>query len=122
MVRKVIVTVSLISGVVLLLLGATWKYWHSPKSVWTKEEAHEYSEAARLLKLSATSRRVRGDVETDPKLAAAQARYDAIQAKLDRAIAFHDYAGVGMAALGAAITAVATWLLWLRSKSAANPN
>jgi hypothetical protein len=110
--RQIVTVLSLIVGIVLLLLGATWKYWHSPQMLWSKEQATEYTDAWQALKVAATSGQRRADPATDPKLAAAQARYDTIKAKLDRAIAFNDYTGTTLATVGTIFIAICTWLLW----------
>src|SRR5947209_10915809 len=94
MVRRVTVFISLTAGVALIILGATWKYWHSPQILWSAEQATEYTDAWRALKVAATSGVRRPDPSTDPKLAAAQARFDAINTKLEHAKALNSYAGL----------------------------
>jgi hypothetical protein len=116
-VRQVGAVVLLIVGVAVVALGATWKYWHSPQSLWSREQANEYTEAWRTLKIAATSGVRPGDPKTDPKLAAAQARFDAIKAKLDSAIAVHEHTGMVLTAAGAAIVIAGAWLLWSRARS-----
>jgi hypothetical protein len=120
--RQIAVALTLIIGIALVAFGATWKLWHRPQMLWSKEQAAEYNDAWRALKVAATSGLRRADPTTDPKLAAAQARYDSIKAELDRAIAYNDYTGTLMAAVGAVVTAIGGWLLWSRSQSASSAN
>jgi hypothetical protein len=115
--RQIAILLSLVIGIALVALGATWKLWHSPQMLWSKEQATEYSDAWRALKVAATSGLRRADPATDPKLAAAQARYDSIKSKLDRAVAYNDYTGTMIAAVGAVMTVVFGWLLWTRGQS-----
>jgi hypothetical protein len=94
--RQIAVILLFTSGVALLLIGATWKHWHPPQSVWSKEQAAEYAEAWRALKVSATSGIRPGDPNSNPKLAAAQARFDAIKSQLDHARTLNDYTGTAL--------------------------
>jgi hypothetical protein len=105
--RQIAILLSLVIGIALVALGATWKLWHSPQMLWSKEQATEYSDAWRALKVAATSGLRRAD----------QARYDSIKSKLDRAVAYNDYTGTMIAAVGAVMTVVFGWLLWTRGQS-----
>ncbi len=109
--RKVIAVVVLVAGVTLTILGITWKHWRSPQMLWTRQQAIEYTDAWRALKVTATSGLQPGDPKNDPKLAAAKARYDAIKSKLDQAIAVDDHSGTVLIAVGVATTAIGAWLL-----------
>jgi hypothetical protein len=111
MTRKVLVVTALLAGLVLIVLGATWKYWHSPQSLWSKEQATEHSAAWRNLKITATSGVRRGDAATDPKLAAAQARFDKINSELEHAKTMHSYAGLIFIAVGIIVVAISAWTL-----------
>src|SRR5262245_48345916 len=111
-VRRIAVVLSLIVGLILVVLGATWKYWHTPKMLWSSEQANEYTAAWHDLKVAATSGVRAVDSAHDPKLGAAQARFDAIKAQLDRARAMNDYTGTILIAVGAVIIAIAAWVLW----------
>jgi hypothetical protein len=114
--KQIVIIVLLIVGVVLLLLGATWKHWHSPQMMWSKEQATEYTSAWLALKGAATSG-LRGADPKDPKFIAAQERYNAIKTKLDRAIAFNDNTGTALVAVGAVIIVICGWLLWSQRQS-----
>jgi len=94
--RQIAAVLLLTIGVVLLLLGVTWKHWHSPTSFWSKEQAAEYTDAWRALKATATSGMRAGDPNSNPKLAAAQARFDAIKSKLEHARTLNDYSGTAL--------------------------
>src|SRR4051794_30312636 len=94
--RKIAVILLLTFGVILLALGLTWKHWHSPQNFWSKEQATEYTDAWRALKVVATSGQRAGDPNSNPKLAAAQARFDAIKSKLDHARTMNDYSGTAL--------------------------
>jgi hypothetical protein len=94
--RQIAVTLLLTIGAVLLLVGATWKYWHSPQSFWSRQQAAEYTEAYRALKVAATSGVRPGDPDSSPKLATAQARFAAIKSELDHARTLNDYTGTAL--------------------------
>jgi hypothetical protein len=115
-----IATILLFSvGVVLLVLGVTWSRWHSPQTFWSKEQAAEYTSAWRDLKAAATGRgRVPGQ-QSDPKLAAAQARFDAIKTELDRARTLNDYTGAALIITGVGLI-VAGGLLYRSSNKTAD--
>jgi hypothetical protein len=94
--RQIAVILLSAMGIILLVLGVTWKQWHSPQTLWSKEQAAEYTDAWRALKAAATSGIRAGDPNSDPKLAAAQARFDAIKAKLDHARTLNDHTGTAL--------------------------
>src|SRR3954453_14666235 len=94
--RQIAVILLLTAGVGLLLLGLTWKHWQPPQSLWSKEQATEYTEAWRALKVVATSGLRPGDPNSNPKLAAAQERFAAIKSKLEHARTLNDYTGTGL--------------------------
>jgi hypothetical protein len=98
--RQITAILLLATGAVLLVLGVTWNHWHSPQTFWSKEEATEYTDAWRALKAAATSGIRAADPKSDPKLAAAQARFDTIKAKLDHARTLNDHAGTVLTAVG----------------------
>jgi hypothetical protein len=102
-------------GVVLLLLGVTWKHWYPPQSIWSKEQAAEYTDAWRALMAVATSGVRAGDPDSNPKLAAAQSRFDAIKTKLDHARTLNDYTGTAL--IVTAITLIAAAGLVYRSNT-----
>jgi hypothetical protein len=87
-------------GVVLLVLGVTWTRWHSPQTFWSNEQATEYTSAWRELKAAATSKTRLPDAKSDPKLAAAQARFDAIKTQLDHARTLNDHTGTALIVTG----------------------
>lgn len=116
--RRTATVFSLIVGVIVMLLGATWKYWHSPETLWSPEQAKEYTTAWRDLKAAATSGVRVPDPAHDPKLVAAQARFDAIKIQLDHARAMNDYTGPAMIAAGAVIIAISARLLLSETSSA----
>jgi hypothetical protein len=103
--RQIAVILFSIIGIVVVLLGMTWKHWHSPQNSWSKEQAAEYTDAWRALKIVATSGVRPGDPKSNPKLAAAQARFDTIKSKLDHARTFNDHAGAVLIIIGAAVLA-----------------
>jgi hypothetical protein len=106
-------------GTALLVLGATWARWHSPQTFWSKAQAAEYTSAWRELKAAATGRgRVPGQ-QSDPKLAAAQARFDAIKTELDHARTLNDYTGTALIVTGIGLI-VAGGLLYRSSNKAAD--
>lgn len=117
MARRVIVFLLSLSGTALLVLGATWSHWHSPQMLWSREQANEYTDAWRALKAAATSGLRPADPKTDPKLAAAQARFDAISAKLQRARAYNDYTATVLCVFGVALALAGGWFHWSRDRS-----
>jgi len=108
--RQIALVLSLILGITLITMGATWKYWHTPKMLWSKEQATEYNDAWRALKVAATSGQRRPDPAKDPKLAAAQARYDAIKSNLDHARTMNDYTGTALVLVGLTLTGFGVFL------------
>jgi hypothetical protein len=114
--RQVAAVVLLVVGVFFIGLGSTWKFWYSPKTLWTRNDATEYTDAYRAMKFAAMSGRKPAE-PNDPKFAAAKARYDASKAKLDRAIAISDYAGTVLLAVGLVVTSVGAWLFSTRERS-----
>ena len=94
--RQIAVILLSAIGILLLVLGMTWKQWHSPQTFWSKEQAAEYTDAWRALKVAATSGVRAADPNSDPKLAAAQARFDAIKTRLDHARTFNDHTGTAL--------------------------
>src|SRR3954465_7424252 len=111
--RSIVIVLLLTVGVIFLLLGATWKHWHPPQSVWSKEQAAEYTNAWHELKMAATSGVRPGDPNSNPKLAAAQARFDSIKTQLEHARTINDYTGTAL--IGAAIGLIASSALIYRS-------
>jgi hypothetical protein len=107
------------SGLVILLLGATWARWHSPQSFWSKEQAAEYTSAWRELKAAATSKTRLPDAASDPTLSAAQARFDAIKTKLDHARTLNDHTGTALIVTGVGLI-VAGGLLYRSSNKTAD--
>jgi hypothetical protein len=101
-------------GITLVLLGVTWRYWHSPQSYWSKEQAAEYTDAWRALKVVATSGIRPGDPKSNPKLAAAQDRFDAIKSKLDHARTRNEYAGTALTVAGIIVLAGTIFFLGFR--------
>jgi hypothetical protein len=121
MLRQSFVVALLVAGIALVLLGATWSYWHTPQMLWSPEQAKEYNEAWRALKATATGGVRRGDPNTDPKLAAAQARFDAIDKKLELAKAANSRCGLILVAAGALLIAVSIWLYSSRTPAKPSP-
>jgi hypothetical protein len=105
-------------GIVLLVLGVTWGRWHSPQTFWSKEQAAEYTSAWRELKAAATSKTRIPDAKSDPKLAAAQARFDAIKTKLDHARTLNDHTGTALIVAGIGLILAAGLLYRSNNKTA----
>lgn len=108
--RRVILIILSLVGVALFGLGATWTFWHSPHLFWTPQQATEHAEAWRALKIASTSGMRRADPKADPKLAAAQERYDKSSAQLARATTLNQSGGSAMVVAGVILIAIAAWL------------
>jgi hypothetical protein len=117
--KQIVGVVGLISGIGLFILGATWTYWRSPQHLWTRQQANEYTDAWRALKIAATGGIRPADPGNNVKLAEAQARFDAIKAKLDRATVIHEHTGTALVGVGAVIAAACVWYLVTRNRSEA---
>jgi hypothetical protein len=112
MLRKTFLLIGLLVGVVLVGLGATWRYWISPQTFWTAEQAKEYTDAWIALKSAATSGVRRADPKSDQNVAAAQARFDKSQAALDKAVGLRDHAGTYLSVAGCCLVIACAWMLW----------
>jgi hypothetical protein len=102
-------------GAVLLAAGIGAKRFFPPQSYWSDEKAHEYVAASTSLKTIATGSIRVPSPASNPSLAAAQERFDRIQAELDRAVARRNYTTVALEAGGAVLSAVGV-ALFLRGK------
>jgi hypothetical protein len=101
-------------GAALIVVGVGATSFFSPQSYWSDEKAQDYLDASTALKVAATSSIRRPSPDSDPELAAAQARFNELQAELDRAIARKNYTGVALGAGGATLAAVGVVVLILR--------
>jgi hypothetical protein len=117
--RRLASGVLLLIGLLLLILGATWKHFYSPQSYWTAEQAKEYAEAQVALKAVATSGVRRTSELDDPKLAEARARFEKSAAELERAVAARQWSGLVIGGVG--IVAVAAGIFLYLTRPAGSP-
>ena len=115
MAQRIIAIGLILGGAAMIVVGIASKRFFTPQSYWTEQQAQEYVAASTALKTAATGSIRQPSAEHDPKLVAAQQRFDKIQAELDSAIARRDYTGVTLGAGGIALSA-AGLVLFLRSQ------
>jgi hypothetical protein len=83
-------------GLAAILIGAGWTTFIKPESVWPQEAAAEYKAANDALHAARERRPQAGDATA----AAAQARFDRINQKLEAARYAHDSWGTWIAGIG----------------------
>jgi hypothetical protein len=106
MLQRIIAIVVMVVGATLIIVGVNAKRFFSPQSYWSDQQAKEYVAASAALKTAATGTIRLPSAENDPKLIAAQQRFDKIQAQLDSAVSRRDYTGVILGAGGAILVVV----------------
>ena len=92
-------------GLLLLLGGLAWSQWASPQVVWSPEQAAEHQAAGEALHAARRSAPPSGagqEIAEAPELAAAQARFDAIDADLAAAQTSRQRTGRWLVGLGLA--------------------
>lgn len=117
MTRTIIGLTCLVFGVGVLLVSLAWGRFFPAEAYWGAPEQKEFADAMRSLKEAAYRPGRRADLPADDQLLAAQARFDAIQTKLEHAMTLQRYgrAVVGMA--GVALLSAGSWLLWTRPRT-----
>jgi hypothetical protein len=116
-IRTILIVICVPAGLSLLIAGATWKATVPSSTLWTPEQAREYTAASRAVKIAATHEDRHAGNSSDPQLIAAKARFDQMQAKLDRAILMRDYAGAMFFLAGVGFLLAGAWLYWGRSNT-----
>ncbi len=115
MLLRVVAILLVLLGAAMLMVGVAAKHFFSPKSYWTDQQAKEYVAASTALKTAATGSIRPPSAELDPKLVAAQQRFEKIQAELNSAITRRDYTGVALGVCGAAVFAAGV-VVFLRAQ------
>jgi hypothetical protein len=108
--KQLIAIILIMVGLALLILGATWHYWHSPKLFWSAQQAKEHEDAWRALKGIATGGIRRADAASNANYAAARARFEMSESQLTRATALNNYTGNVFVVLGIGLTASGAWI------------
>jgi hypothetical protein len=95
----------MLAGLLMLLGGLAWSQWASPRTVWSPEQATEHQAAGEALHAARRSAAPAGGesgAAESPELVAAQARFDAIDAKLAEAQTSRQRTGGRLVRLGLA--------------------
>src|SRR5262245_35238412 len=106
MLFRVVALLLVLLGAAMMITGVMAKRLFTPQSYWSDEQAKEYVAASTALKNAATGSIRQPSANTDPKLVAAQQRFNKIQAELDSAIAHRSYTGVILGGVGVVLFAV----------------
>ena len=116
LVRQAVAVVIVLAGVACIGLGAAWQTLVPPRSFWSPAQAQEYDDASVALKSVATRPDRRASDKVDPELDAARARFDRIQADLERAISRRNSSGI-LVVIGGVVLVVSGIALLIRVRT-----
>lgn len=96
----------LLAGLALIALGLSWHVIFPVESVWSNEQAQEYTDASLALKTAASHPEESADENDDSQLDAARERFDKIKAELGQAIQWRESSGVLLGIGGTVLMAI----------------